>query len=83
MGNAADKSVKEWSARAKSNSYTPDRQAVRHSLGTEGANADYAAHDDKDWKQPQRKSEGRGFAPINKAAVPNTYTTGKGGSKRD
>jgi hypothetical protein len=25
----------------------------------------------------------RGFAPINKAAVPNTYTSAKGGSKRD
>jgi hypothetical protein len=29
-----------------------------NSLGTEGANADYAAHDVEVWKQPQRKSEG-------------------------
>ena len=31
---------------------------MKHNLGTEGANADYAAHDVEDWKQPQKKSEG-------------------------
>jgi len=36
-----------------------------------------------DWRQTQRKEEGRGWVePINVAAKPNVYT-GKGGSKRD
>jgi hypothetical protein len=33
-------------------------------------------------QQPQKSEEGRGWANINPAAAPNTYT-GKGGSKRD
>ena len=38
----------------------PDKAQLKHNLDTEGANADYAAHDVKDWKQPQRKDEGPG-----------------------
>jgi hypothetical protein len=45
--------LKAWSDRAKSNSYHCDKDELKHNLGTEGANADYAAHDDKDWKQPR------------------------------
>ena len=45
-----------------------------------GANADYNKHDDKDWRQPQRKEEGRGWA---KATTSDNTYTGKGGSKRD
>ena len=51
-----------WADYAKSNSYMPDKAQLKHNLGTEGAKADYAAHDVKDWKQPQRKKEGRGWA---------------------
>ena len=73
----------EWADYAKGNSYQCDKQALKHNLSTEGANVDYAAHDVKEWKQPQKSEEGRGWAtPINKAAVPNTYT-GKGGTTRD
>jgi hypothetical protein len=43
---------------AKGNSYMADKAQLKHNLGTHGANADYAAHDVKDWKQPQRKEEG-------------------------
>ena len=56
---------------------------MKHNLGTEGANDDYAAHDVEDWKQPQRKSEGDCWAKrVNPVAARNVYG-GKGGSKRD
>jgi hypothetical protein len=42
----------------------------------------YAAGDVKDWKQPQKKSEGKGWADMRQTTADNTYT-GKGGSKRD
>jgi hypothetical protein len=53
---------------------------LKHNLGTEGANADYAAHDAKNWEQPQRKEEGRGWTKASEND--NTYTS-LGGSKRD
>jgi len=36
----------------------------------------------EDWKQPQRKEEGRGWAKAKATTADNTYT-GPGGSKRD
>ncbi len=60
----------------------PDKAQLKHNLGTEGANADYAAQDVKDWKQPQRKDEGRGWAKAKPTTSDDTYT-GPGGSKRD
>jgi len=42
--------------------------------------ADYRQGDVKDWKQPQRKAEGRGWTKD--SVTDNTYT-GPGGSKRD
>ena len=59
-----------------------DKAQLKHNLGTEGAKAEYAAHDVKDWRQPQRKEEGRGWAKAKATTSDNTYT-GKGGSKRD
>jgi hypothetical protein len=53
---------------------------LKRDIGSEGANAEYAAHDVKDWKQPQRNSEGRGWANAKATTADNTYT-GKGGSK--
>ena len=78
IGNKSN--LKAWSDYAKGNSYMPDRAQLRHDIGTEVANADYRRGDDKDWKQPQRNdSESRYWSdPVNKAAMPNTYT-GKGG----
>ncbi len=73
----AKENLAGWADYAKGNSYMPDKAQLKHNLGTEGANADYRAHDVKDWKQPQRKSEGRGWT-----GKADTYT-GKGGSKRD
>jgi hypothetical protein len=57
-----------------------DKSDLKRNLGTEGANADYNKHDDKDWRQPRRKEEGRGWA---KATTSDNTLTGKGGSKRD
>ena len=58
-------------------------QKAKHNLGTEGANADFAAHDVEDWKQPQKKSEGDGWAkPVNPEAAKNVYG-GRGKSQRD
>jgi hypothetical protein len=78
-----DKSnLKDWAEYSKRNSYHANKAQLRHNIGMEGANADYAAHDDKDWRQPQRKSEGRGWAKPGCDLSDKTYT-GKGGSKRD
>jgi hypothetical protein len=71
-----------WADYAKGNSYMLDKAQLKHNLGTEGANADYRASDVKDWGQPQRKEEGRGWAKAKATTADNTYT-GKGGSKRD
>ena len=35
---------------------------LKRDIGTEGANAEYAAHEVKDWQQSQKKSVGRGWA---------------------
>jgi hypothetical protein len=70
--------LKDWADYAKGNSYHCEKAQLKANLGTEGASADYAAHDVKDWEQPQRKSEGRGWTK----AKADTYT-GPGGSKRD
>ena len=78
IGNKSN--LKDWADYAMGNSYMPDKAQLRHDLGTEGANADYAAHDVEDWKQPQKQEEGRGWAKASEND--NTYTC-KGGSKRD
>jgi hypothetical protein len=79
IGNKSN--LNDWADYAKRNSYHADKSQLRHDIGTERANADYAANDVEDWRQPQRKSEGRGWAePVNPAA--KVYG-GKGGSKRD
>ena len=40
------------------------------------------AHEVEDWKQPQRKEEGRGWAKAKATTSDNTHI-GPGGSKRD
>jgi hypothetical protein len=80
IGNKSN--LRDWADCAKGNSCHADKAQLRHDIGTEGANADYAAHDVKDWKQPQRKEEGRGWAKAKATTSDNTYT-GPGGSKRD
>ena len=43
---------------------------------------DWLTTDEKDWQQPQRKEEGRGWEKAKATTSDNTYT-GPGGSKRD
>jgi hypothetical protein len=81
-GIAKKDNLADWAARARDNSYRPNKAQARHDVGTEGANKDYAAGDVKDWKQPQRMAEGCGYAPMDAVTAKNTYT-GKDGSKRD
>ena len=82
IGISNNENLAGWADYAKRNSYRCDKQALKRNLGGEGAKADFAAHDVEDWKQPQRKEEGRGWAKPTSDLSDNTYT-GKGGSKRD
>jgi len=51
-----------------------DKSDLKRNLGTGGANADYNKHDDKDnWRQPQRKEEGRGWAKMDAVTKRNPY----------
>ncbi len=67
-------------SRAKSFDQPASKAQFRHDLSGEGCAKDYAARDVKDWKQPQRKSEGRGYAPMDAVTASHTYT-GKGGRR--
>jgi hypothetical protein len=82
IGISNNENLAGWADYAKRNSYRCDKQALKRNLGGEGAKADFAAHDVEDWKQPQRKEEGRGSAYMKRTSADNTYT-GKDGSKRD
>ena len=64
----------DWSVRARANSYHADKAALRHDLGGEGAAKDFKSGDEP---TPVRKFEGKGWAPINPAAKPNTFTGDK------
>jgi hypothetical protein len=84
IGNRSN--LRDWSDYAKGNSFDPkdSKAQSRHDLSADGCKADFRGNWSDDWKQPQRKSEGRGWQnPINKAAVPNTYTTDKGSKRGD
>jgi hypothetical protein len=81
-GEATKGNLKSWGDYSKGNSYHADKAQLRHDIGTEGAAKDLAGDWSRDWQQPLKSQEGRGWAKINPAATPNTYTS-KGGSKRD
>jgi hypothetical protein len=85
MGNisgvATKGNLKSWANYSKGNSYHADKAQLRHDIGTEGAAKDLKGDWSKDWQQPQKSEEGQGWAKINPAAKPNTYTTDSG-SKR-
>jgi len=78
-------SLEGWAGYAKKNSYQCDRAQLRDKLdanvdgkGPQARESDWS----DDWRQPQRKSEGRGWAKPGCDLSDNTYTTDKG-SKRD
>jgi hypothetical protein len=73
-GKGTAENLKQWSKVSKANSDHPGHRPdePRQPDVKKGG----------DWKQPQQKSEGRGWAKPTSDLSDNTYT-GKGGSKRD
>ena len=85
IGIANKDNLAGWSDYAKGNSYKCDDAALKADLdanvgsgGPKGRESDWSDA----WKQPQRKSERRGWAKPGCDLSDKTYT-GKGGSKRD
>jgi hypothetical protein len=80
-GFATENNLGQWANYAKGNSYQTDKAQSKADLAP--VQGWHDAEDQSDeWPVPQRQEEGRGWAKINPAAKPNTYTTDKG-SKRD
>jgi hypothetical protein len=71
-GLATKSNNADWSARSKSNSYHCDKAQSRHDLGGEGAAKDLKATET--YPSQVRKSEGRGWAPMDKVTQANTFT---------
>ena len=71
-GLATAENHKDWSCRARGNSYHSDKAQLRHDLSGEGAAADQKAV--PEFPVGQRNTEGQGRARINVAARPNTFT---------
>jgi hypothetical protein len=80
IGTPTKDNLAGWADYAKGNSYSPDRAALKHNLGTEGAAADLKINEAE---APPLKPyhEGRGWAKAKATTSDNTYT-GPGGSKR-
>ena len=83
-GIGSRENLKDWTDYAEGNSFDQkaSKAQSRHDLSADGCKADFKGDWSDDWKQPQRKSEGQGWAKMDKVAADNTYN-GKGGSKRD
>jgi len=74
-----------WADYAKRNSYKCDNGELKDKLDANASGGPRGRENDwskDDWKVPQQKSEGRGWAKPTSDLSDNTYT-GKGGSKRD
>jgi hypothetical protein len=80
-GFATKDNLKDWSARAKENSFHQDKAESRHNIGCEGCDEDIEEGIPELPKQ--KREEGDGFAPIDKLTARNTYTSNKGGTERD
>jgi hypothetical protein len=80
-GRPTKGNLRGWANYSKSNSYHCDKPQLRRDVSSVGAGKDVKGDWSKDWQQPQKSQEGRGWAKINPAANPNTYTTDSG-SKR-
>ena len=85
-GLGTKSNLRDWTDIAKRNSFSQaaSKAQSRHSLSADGCKSDLKGDSSDDWRVPHRdNSKDRYWAePINKAAVPNTYTR-KGGSTRD
>jgi hypothetical protein len=83
IGIANKDNLAGWADYAKGNSYQCDKAALKANLDSGGPGDAVSDNKlDSDWKQPQRKEEGRGWAKAKATTSDNTYT-GPGGSKRD
>jgi hypothetical protein len=69
--------LKGWREYAKGNSYHPDRAQLRHDIGTEGAKQDFGSGIPD--MPRQKRSEGKGWADMDKVTADNTFT-GKDGT---
>jgi hypothetical protein len=80
----AGDNLKGWASYARKNSYHADKAKLMDQLNGAGTGdrINDCIPNNEDWREPQKKSEGSGWAEISEAAKPNTYT-GKGGSKRE
>ena len=79
-GIANKSNFRDWADYAKGNSYQCDKAELKANLSP-GGRADAENDWSKDWKQPQRKEEGRGWTKD--SVNPDQTYTGKNGSKRD
>jgi hypothetical protein len=73
-GEATKGNLKSWGDYSKGNSYHADKAQLRHDIGTEGAAKDLKGDWSKDWQQPQKSQEGRGWAPMDTVTKRNTFT---------
>jgi hypothetical protein len=79
-GFAKETNLDKWADYARKNSYGDNKPQAKDQLrpvGRGGRENDYS----DDWKQPQKKQEGRCWADMKATTADKTYT-GKGGSKR-
>jgi len=72
--------LKDWSQYAKDNSYHPDKAQLRHDIGCDGCAGGYEQGIED---MPHQKREGRGYSHIDSVTARNTYTSNKGGTKRE
>jgi hypothetical protein len=59
---------------SKNNSYHADKAQLRHDVSSVGAAKDLKGDWSKDWQQPQKSQEGRGWAPMDAVKKRNTFT---------
>jgi hypothetical protein len=79
-GLPTDTNLDKGADYAKRNSYGDNKRQCRDQLAPVGR-GDRENDWSDDWKQPQKKTEGRGWADMKATTADNTYT-GNGGSKR-
>jgi hypothetical protein len=81
-GLPTQNNLDRWHSYAKQNSYGDNKRQCRDQLAPAGRHDAENDWSDDRWQEPQKKTEGRGWADMNATTADNTYT-GKVGSKRD
>jgi hypothetical protein len=82
-GLPTQNNLDKWASYAKRNSYGDNKAQCREQLAPAGRHdrEDDWIPNSGDWQEPQKQSEGRGYADMRPTTADNTYTTNKG-SKR-